>query len=1017
MVSNSTKILCSTKNRVINSQRMRETAKNVIAQYGVKGLWRAIINKVKGRPLLEGFESAVSIVSASSNITFQPSSTNSASEDIGRLILRKQQEEFSPEDYARKIDCLMSKPLISVVMPMYNAPLKWIRAAVASLESQYYPYWELCVVDDGSKDKRCVSLIKQIANTESRIRFCAFPENRGISAASNFAVEMSSGQYIALMDDDDALSPDAFFWIAKAIDDNPQTDFIYTDECKVDDSGDDIYSHFFFKPDWSPEMMINFMYTGHLTVYSKDLFYRAGRFRSEYDFSQDYDLALRASLKARKIVHIERVLYFWRMTPTSAASGGKDYSIISNTNAVKDYFKRIEYPTRIYVGNTTRYISRQTSNNPKVSIVIPSDNRDHVKTTLKAITQSTSYPNYEIIFVVNSALAEEIEKSYAYYSDFVVVCRYDGVFNFSEKCNIGASSASGTVLIFYNDDALPYYKDWVEQLLNILFIPGVGGVSPAMLYEDSKSVQYGGTQISQHICGLFGPSFHLQDFLDTTRIVNSQIIRDVTALSGACMAVRKNLFFDLGEFDSVNTPNGHSDVDFSFRLAERGFRCVYTPYSALIHPGNGTWTMLGLRDKANLYIIKKWHDKMASDAYFTRSMRRYNLGKYDLPYDVFFPDVFQQGNETKGDILLICHEFSRTGAPVVLLETAKILMEAGYFVVVASPFDGPMRKDFLQIGVMVIIDNTLADYRWHSPNEVPKLISHSIKSIIHEFDLVICMTMVCHNIINCFNGTDVPIIWWLHEGLYSYKDNAKFMPHKLGSNITVRCGGLYAQQMLSRYKPNYKSDILLYGLKDKAGEFLGSEFTQGKTRFIFPGSFECRKNQKLLLAAIESLPDDIADRAEFIMIGSVFETSPDSIAIFHDMKAAAERIANLQVLLPIPYDQLMSLYETVDCIVVPSVDDPMPVVLTEGLMFSKIVLCSDTTGTAKYLDDGVNGFVFKSGNMIELREKISYIVKHQIEMDSIRNAGRKLFKQIFAEDTFSTALLTDVEQRIADSSR
>ena len=422
--------------------------------------------------------------------------------------------------------------------------------------------------------------------------------------------------------------------------------------------------------------------------------------------------------------------------------------------------------------------------------------------------------------------------------------------------------------------------------------------------------------------------------------------------------------------------------------------------------------MLGLKDKANLYVIKKWHAKLKSDSYFTHSMRRYSLGAYDLPYDIFIPDAFHPEFETKGDLLLISHEFSRTGAPVVLLETAKILKDAGYFVVVASPFDGPMKTDFLQLGVMVIIDKTLADYRWREPSEVPKLISHSIKGIIHEFDLVICMTMVCHNLINCYSGTDVPIFWWLHEGSYSYKDNARFMLNKLGSNVTVRCGGLYAQEMLSKYKPNYKSEILLYGIRDRADEFSDSANLTEKTRFIFPGSYESRKNQRLLLAAIESLPDDVSRSVEFVLVGSVFETSPDSIKIYRDMKAAEVRIENLTVLLPIPYDQLMSLYESVDCIVAPSVDDPMPVVLTEGLMLSKIVLCSDMTGTSKYIKDGVNGFVFKSGNLHELRDKICYIARHRHEMDSIRKAGRDLFEKVFSEETFDEALRVDVKQSI-----
>ena len=988
------------------------TAKNLRHQYGMKGLFKATKNKLNDRSLLDGLESTQQTDPISPVVASHDPSIQRQNDEIGKQILREQQEEFTQEDYAEKIKALDYKPLISVIMPVYEVPLKWLQAAIASLKSQYYPYWELCVVDDGSKDKRIVSLLQKLSAGEPRIHFYASTENRGISAASNTALEMASGEYIALMDDDDAIPPDALYWVAHAIDREPDADFLYTDECRIGDSGKDIFSHFFFKPNWSPEMMINFMYTGHLSTYKKELIYAVGSFRSEYNFSQDYDLALRASQQAKKIVHLERILYFWRMIPTSAAAGAKNDSVISNTQALTDYFRRMNYDIKVLTAEIGRYLHSKSSTNPKVSIIIPTDNMDHVHVTIKALARDTSYSNYELVFVVNSAVLEEIEQCYPHYSDWILTCRYDGVFNFSDKCNIGAKAASGEVLIFYNDDAWPYRKDWIEQLLCLLFIPGVGGVSPAMLYTDAKSVQYGGTQVGQHICGLFGPSFHRQDFCDTNRIVNPQLIRDVTALSGACMAVRKDIFFDVGGFDSIHTPNGHSDVDFSFRLAEHGYRCVYTPYSALIHPGNGTWTLLGLKDKANLYVLKKWHARLRSDAYFSRSMRRYHLGMIDLPYDMFFPDHFESDKATKGDLLLVCHELSRSGAPVVFLEAARLLKEAGYFVILAAPFDGPVRNDFLQNGIPVIIDETLAAYRWHSPAAVPDLISHSIKGIINEFDLVICITMVCHNIVNCYNRTNTPILWWLHEGWYSYKDNAHFMPDKLGSNVSVYCGGLYAQQMLSKYKPHYTSDVLLYGVKDRVGEHTKSTPPKDKIRFIFPGSYEARKNQRLLLDAIKSLPADVMDHTDFIMIGTVFDVSPDSISIFNDMKAAEETIDNLRVMQPIPYDELMALYETADCIVVPSIDDPMPVVLTEALMLSKIVLCSNQTGTSRYIQDGINGYVFKSGSKHTLQDKICHIVRHQDEMDEIRKAGRRLYEEIFTSEAFRTHLLDAVEKHI-----
>lgn len=924
----------------------------------------------------------------------------------GIEILNSQQKDITPERALVEVSQLECAPLISILMPTYNPEPRWLQEAILSLQKQYYPKWELCITDDGSSDSRAIGFIQGVASVDSRIKLQCRKKNGGISAASNDSLNRATGDYIALMDQDDALPPDALFWIAKVVQNNPEIDFIYTDECKVDTSVEPNYSGFFFKPDWSPEMMINFMYTGHLTVYKKELIDKVGGFRSEFDFSQDYDLALRASEKAKKVHHIERILYFWRTLPGSGSSGGKEYSLKSNMLALQSHYQRQGIDVIVTNQAYGRSIQIKDRPSPKISIIIPTDNEKNILDFIPLLISRTTYPNYEIVIVTNTEVCKKINDTFPYYTgDFLRTIAYDKKpFNFSDKCNFGSSFSSGDVIVFLNDDALPNHNDWIDRMLDLLLLPGVGGVSPLMLYEDGR-VQYAGIQAGQQICGLFGPSFQLMDINDTENmIVNPKLIRNVSVLTGACLMIRRSIFNEIGEFDSTNTPNGHSDVDLSLRIWEAGYRCVYTPYSVLTHPGSGTWSFLGLKDKANIYAISRWKDYVSSDKYFTKSMHQYYLGSLDLPYELHIPTDWNPPLNNNGSILLISHELSRTGAPVVASTTARILKENGYFVVVASFRQEPLMDDILADGIPVIIDQSIKDYRWTSPKDVPAIISHSIRGIIQDFDLVFVNTFVCHNIINCYNGTNIPILWWLHEGNTSYAEgNDRFMPLQIKDNIRVLCGGKYVQNILKDFDIRYDTDIMLYGVEDRYSPT--REKLDEKVRFIFPGSFEKRKNHKVLFEAIKKLTPESRENSEFICVGIYWEQN-----FYDDLVKQAGSIPNLTLLDPIPYNELMELYDTCDCVVVPSIDDPMPVVLAEGMMLSKIVLCSNMTGTAQYIKDGLNGYVFDCNDSDELAKKLEFIIANRRQLGSVKKAGRKVYEKLFSIEAFQDKLLSEVEK-------
>lgn len=262
---------------------------------------------------------------------------------IGKSILEKQQNEFTIEDLKQQMKNFSFMPKISVIVPMYNAPMEWFPRVITCLQKQIYPNWELCLADDGSPIDSGKNYVFEVMKAENRIKFIALKSNGGISKASNAALKMATGEFVALLDQDDEITEDALFWIVKSINENPNVDYIYTDECKVDEDLEDKYFDFMFKPDWSPRLLINHMYTGHFSVYRMSIIQKVKGFRSEYDFSQDYDLILRVSELTNNIVHIERVLYFWRAISTSAAAGGKDFARVGNMHALKDWYNRQGY--------------------------------------------------------------------------------------------------------------------------------------------------------------------------------------------------------------------------------------------------------------------------------------------------------------------------------------------------------------------------------------------------------------------------------------------------------------------------------------------------------------------------------------------------------------------------------------------------------------------------------------------------------------------------------------------------
>lgn len=938
-----------------------------------------IIDKAELKPFFEEH------LSVSQSPQQQNISTRTDFNQIGREILQRQQNEFSRLELSKRLSKFDYTPLISVIVPMYNPPMEWLPRVVQSLQEQIYGKWELCICDDGSPEHDGIEYIKEVAKYDNRIKLVENIKNGGISKASNSALGIALGEYIALLDQDDELPKDAFFWIVERLNVRPDTDFIYTDECKYNSNAIYQYFDFYLKPDWSPRLLMNHMYTGHLSVYKTDIVRRVGGFRSLFDFSQDYDLALRVSSITNKIEHVERILYYWRAIETSAATGAKDFARVTNMNALKEWYNLHNIDVVMQMMPRGNYGRVNQVNNIKVSIIIPTDNYTNLSTCIHGLMENTSYGNIEIIPVTNSTICKQVVEEFMYLGSTLRPCPYDEPFNFSKKCNQGAMFSEGDVLLFYNDDVTPITHDWIERLTDLLILPDVGSVSPMLTDPDGK-IQYAGMITGTP--GLIGTAFngYLADQYQYA-VFNHLLLRDVSVLSGACCVVKRNLFNKIGGFDEIYTPNGHSDVDLSFKILDAGFYNVYTPYARLVHLGNHTWHAKEDKDLSDIYCLNRWGKYLHRDAMFTDSQKK--MFYFDFPYTYKIFPVSYRETENQKNILFVTHELSLTGAPRVLLSVVKYSIEIGYTPFVISFKEGPLKDDYHKMGVTVIIDESSQYCPW------------IFERFATNFDVVFVNTIVSYNVINILNNSKIKVYWWLHEGSFGICEYKENLPLDLGSNINIIFCGPYVENMFKKLGINYSGKVLWHSVEDYKNNSITNKLPIMTNRFtfLFVASIERRKGIDIFIKAIDGMNKQLSKDCQFIIIGANYDDN-----LMQYLMNFANKESNITIMAPMPHEEVQRYYEVSDIFVIPSRDDPGPVVATEAMMHSLPVICSNMTGVSYLIKNNYSGFVFENENSQELAELMNYVVLHKEDMAYIGKNGRLLYEQYFAEHILESAI-------------
>ena len=530
------------------------------------------------------------------------------------------------EGLALKMAQFPFKPVISVVMPIYNPPLQFLKEAIDSVRNQIYPHWELCIADDASTDPEILNYLRRLESQDKRIKVLLRPHNGHIVAASNSALTLATGDFVALLDHDDVISSDALFWVVDAVNRHPDASVLYSDEDKIGVDG--MRCDPYFKSDWNLELFLSQNMISHLGVYRRSLLKEVGGFRLGYEGSQDYDLALRCLLELvpTQIVHIPRVLYHWRILPGSTAlsSGEKSYAQTAGHRALSDYLAASNLGGQVEsLPNGFYRIHPQLPDVlPLVSLIIPTRNAEQLmRQCIDSILCQTTYPNYEILIIDNGS---DDPSALAYFSELnqharIRVIRDDNEFNYSALNNHAVAQARGELIALINNDIEVITPGWLEEMVGIALRPGVGAVG-ARLWYPNDTLQHGGV-----IIGLGGVAGHAHWGIRRDdpgyfgRAVLTQVLSGVTA---ACLMVRKSVFEQVNGLDEVNLKVAFNDVDFCLKLNEAGYRNVWTPYAELYHHESATrGTDDSPEKKARFaseeqYMHSRWGHLFSNDPYY-----------------------------------------------------------------------------------------------------------------------------------------------------------------------------------------------------------------------------------------------------------------------------------------------------------------------------------------------------------------------------------------------------------------
>ena len=610
----------------------------------------------KKYPVIPGTEDKVTRLWIKAKKGFKYMAKNGISHTIQRAKIEKlrnqasypnwlaRNEVLDIEAMTQEIATFHYQPKISIAMPVYNVEEKWLRLCIDSILNQVYTNWELCMADDASTDPNVKKILTEYQQLDERIRVVFREQNGHISEATNSALAIATGEFVALLDNDDELAINAFYEVVKVLNENPELDLIYSDEDKIDMDGN--RSDPAFKPDWSPDLLLGTNYISHLGVYRRSILEEIGGFLKGYEGSQDYDLVLRFTEKTTKerIKHIPKVLYYWRMLPTSTAvdQGSKGYAFEAGLRAVQDALVRrgINGHATHGAANGLYDVYYDIKSDKLVSIIIPTKNgHKDVQRCVSSIIEKTTYQNYEIIMADNGSTDPKMQELFAEYKhqlkDRFIVELIDIPFNYSRINNLAAKKANGKYFLFLNNDTEVIEPDWMTAMVSYAQFDRIGCVGAKLFYPDDT------TQHAGVLLGIGGVAGHALNNYDRTHCgYFGRLVIDVNylAVTAACMMVKAADFNAVNGFDET-LEVAFNDVDLCLKVYELGRYNVYAHQAELYHFESKSRGYEDTPEKQRRFAgeIKKMQDKwpsyIAHDPFYNDNLTKEGIGDFSLRPD------------------------------------------------------------------------------------------------------------------------------------------------------------------------------------------------------------------------------------------------------------------------------------------------------------------------------------------------------------------------------------------------
>lgn len=918
-------------------------------------------------------------------------------------------------------------PVISIIVPVYNTPRAFLEEMIDSVTSQIYPKWELCLADDASTQPHVREVLEKMASKDDRIRVIHRSRNGHIVEATNSALGIASGKYVAFVDHDDVLPPDAILHIAECISYNPEVDWIYTDEDKIDKNG----RHFDpqFKGGWSPEMAITHNFTHHLTVIRKSLVERVGGIRKGFEGAQDLDLFLRVAenTTADRIRHIPHVCYHWRSHGESTASHGtqKSYIFDSAYRAIKDALKRRELNAEPFLPAIAErhgmclYQLKWHADllaARKITIIIPT--RDQVDLLKRCILslQKTVDDRFVKLLIVDDRSSQPLTLEYLRELEHkhILQCRVirlesnDGKFNYARLMNEAAKHVDTPYMLHLNNDIEAIHPGWLEEMVGWMSIDNVAVVGARLLYPDG-SMQHGGVVVGPR-GGLADHQFHLLPKDEVGYLALSHAARNVSAVTGACMLTSTDFYRELNGFDENNLAVEYNDVDFCLRVIAKGKRIVYTPQATLLHLTSASRG--GDYDPSeHINFVQKYHKYR--DPFFNENVR------IDSMRMAINPDRFAHVDRVgKLKILLITHNLNLGGAPIVAHEFAKyFITQGGYQVSLISPEDGPLRERYEALNIPIHI---LSNFQLSHETNASALQGY-LKTLgdlidVGSFDLVVCNTLTTFWGVEMARMFNVPSIWHIHESsrvdIYSVSFEKTVRPllrtcfmsanrvvfqadatRRLFQDMEARgnfCtipGGVPLER-INAFRASHEKKQM----REKYG------IDENCTIVTLIGTTCERKGQHVFLEAIQELqkeyPDGLPDDLTFIMVGAIKGPYLDFLL------ARRDELGLGKVKIFDETKEIYDFYVLSDIFVCASFEESFPMVVLLAMAFELKIVSTDVFGIPEIISDGHDGRLVKPGDPAALGNAI-YICLNNPELSDrmARNAYAKVYR-LFNNDKF-----------------